>query len=488
MNITTEHLPNCQVALIIEPDSQQIEDALRKAATKVAQKYTIPGFRKGKAPFSAVLRAYGKEQLYDQVVEDLGDKLYKQALEESGLNPIAPGVLENVTYDPLTLRLLLAMPPEVDLGDYRSVRVERPAVEVTDEEVETQLKTMQSGYAEWTPIEEGAAVGDLLTMRLAGQAEDDEIIDEDAFELLLEEQSEDFPPGFDAEFVGKRTGESIAFDLTYPDDWSSERAGKIAHFEGEILSVKREVVPPLDDDFAPLVGDFDTLDALKENIRTGIVEQRVAATSNDYANTVLQQVIDGAVKLEYPAVLVDDAMDRMMEEIDRDLRRSGIPLQEFLRMTGQTEKAYRERMRGTAEMRLKGDLVLDKLVEVEHLQATDEEIAAQRQDLLEDAGEDSESFRQMLESEAGRHAMAHDVERRKSVERLLAIAEGNAPELAAAEDAVTETAAETVVEATEALEAEVVAEVETELVAAVETEAVAEIETELVTAVEAEAS
>ncbi len=468
MNISTERLANCQVALMIEPDPQQIEDALRKAAAKVAQKYTIPGFRKGKAPYSAVIRAYGKEALYDQVVEDLGDKLYKQALEESGLQPIAPGVLENVTYDPLTLRLLLPMPPEVDLGEYRSVRVQRPEIVVTDEEIETQLKTMQSGYAEWTPTDEGAAVGDLLTMRLAGKAGDDEIIDEDAFELVLEEQSEDFPPGFDAEFLGKKTGDSVSFDLTYPDDWSSERAGKVAQFEGEILSVKREEVPPLDDDFAPLVGDFDTLDALKENIREGLVEQRLAASTNDYANEVLQQMIAGAVKLDYPSVLVEDSLERLMDEMERDLRRSGIPMQEFLRMMGQTEQSYRQRMRGTAEARLKGDLVLDALVELEGLQATDEELDANAAEILEDAGEESENLRQMVESEAGRHAMAHDIQRRKSIERMLAIAEGNAPELATAE-----AAAETIEvkpEAQPVVEAEAAPEV------VVETPAVAEIE------------
>lgn len=429
MNITTERLANCQVALVIEPDSQQIEDALRRAAAKVAQKHTIPGFRKGKAPFSAVVRAYGREALYDQVVEDLGDKLYKQALEESGLQPIAPGVLEDVTYDPLRLRLLLPMSPEVDLGDYRSVRVERPEIVVTEEEVETQLKAMQSGYAEWTPVEEGAAVGDLLTMKLSGRAEDDAILDEDAFELVLEEQSEDFPPGFDAEFIGKKAGDSISFDLTYPDDWSSERAGKIAHFEGEILGVKREVVPPLDDDFAPLLGDFDTLDALKDNVRDGLIGQRQDATANEYVNDVLQQMIAGAVRIEYPTVLVDESLERLMDDLQRDLKRSGIPLPEFLRMMGQTEQSYRQRMRGSAEARLKGDLVLDKLVELERLQATAEEIDTESAGLLEEAGEDRDTLRQMVESEAGRHALAHDIERRKAIERMLAIGEGKAPEL-----------------------------------------------------------
>jgi trigger factor len=186
------------------------------------------------------------------------------------------------------------------------------------------------------------------------------------------------------------------------------------------------------------VGDFDTLDALKNNIRDGIREQRQDATTNEYANEVLQQIITGAVKIEYPVVLVDESLERLMEDLQRDLKRSGIPLPDFLRMMGQTEQSYRQRMRGNAEARLKGDLVLDKLVELEKLQATDEEIDAQVAGILEDAGEDRDTLRQMVESEAGRHALAHDIERRKAIERMLAIAEGTAPELPAVDTPAAE--------------------------------------------------
>lgn len=116
------------IALTVEPDPDRVDEALRRAARKVAQKYTVPGYRKGKAPYAAVVRAYGKEALYEQVVEDIGDDVYREALEESGLEPIAPGELKDVSFDPLVFHLLLPMAPEVDLGDYRSVRVERTEV------------------------------------------------------------------------------------------------------------------------------------------------------------------------------------------------------------------------------------------------------------------------------------------------------------------------------------------------------------------------
>ncbi len=433
MKITTERLPNAQITLTVQPDEQQVEQALRKAATKVAQRYNVPGFRKGKAPYAAIVRAFGKEALMEQAAEDMGDQVYKQALEESGLQPIGPGVLEDVTFDPLTYRLTLPMPPEVDLGDHRSARVERTAVEVSDDEVEAELLKMQEQQAEWLPLEdEGAAYGDLLTMQIAGHAGDDEIIEDEAFELILEEKSEDFPPGFDTQFLGVKSGDQIAFDVTYPDDWDSDFAGSEAHFEAQIISVKRNDLPALDNDFAALVGDYDTLDDLKTSIRQGILDKRQEEADAEYANAVMQKMIEGAVAIEYPPVLVDDAVERLFQEQEQNMRRAGLPLSEFLRLTGQSEADLRQRLRGQAEMQLRVDLVLDKLVEVESLQATEAEIDERVEALLADATEDDSGLREFLETPSGRHALSHDIERRKAIQRMIAIGEGVAPELAAA--------------------------------------------------------
>lgn len=439
MKITQERLPNAQMALTVQPDEQQVEQALRKAAAKVSQRYTVPGFRKGKAPYAAVVRAFGKEALYEQAAEDMGDQIYKQALDESGLQPIGPGVLEDVTFDPLTYRLVLPMPPEVDLGDYRSVRVERPAVEISDDEVEAELLKMQEQQAEWLPLEdEGAAYGDLLTMEIHGKAGDEEIIDDEAFELILEEESEDFPPGFDQQFLGAKAGDQIAFDVTYPEDWDSDFAGAEAHFEAQVISVKRNDLPALDDDFAVLVGDYDTLDDLKASIRQGLADQRQAEVDAEYANAVLQKMIEGAASIAYPPMLVDDAVERLFQEQEQNMRRAGLPLSEFLRMTGQTENDLRQRLRGQAEMQLRVDLVLDKLVEAESLQATEAEIDERVAALLADASDEDSGLRDFLEMPSGRHALSHDIERRKAIQRMIAIGDGTAPELAAApaEDAV----------------------------------------------------
>ena len=443
MKITTERLSHAQIALTVQPDEQQVEQALRKAAAKVAQRYTIPGFRKGKAPFAAVVRAYGKEALYEQVAEDMGDEVYRQALEETGLQPIGPGALEDVSFDPLVFRLVLSMPPEVDLGDYRSVRLERPAMEISDDDVEAELLKLQEEQAEWLPLaDEGATYGNLLTIAIQGAAGEEEIVNEEAFELILEQESEDFPPGFDQQFLGAKAGDQIAFDVTYPDDWDSDFAGAQAHFEAQIISVKYRDLPELDDDFAPLVGDYDTLDALKQNIREGLLEGLQDEADTEFANAMLAKLIEGAVAIEYPPVLVDNAVDRVMHEQEQSMRRSGLPLSEFLRLTGQTETDLRQIVRGRAEADLRTDLVLDTLVKLESLHATDEEIDQRVGQLLANASEEDQALMQFLESPSGRHALSHDIERSKAVKRMIAIGDGTAPELAAAPDEATSPAAE----------------------------------------------
>jgi len=428
LNITQEYLPNAQVALTIQPDEEQVEKALRKAATKVAQRYTVPGFRKGKAPYAAVVRAFGKEALLEQAAEDMSDQIYQEALRETGLKPIGQGVLEDITFDPLVYRLVLPMSPRIDLGDYRSVRLERSPVEVTDEEIEAELLKMQEQQTEWLPLEdEGAVHGDLLTMQIRGTAGDDEIIDDDAFELILEAESKDFPPGFDQQFLGVKAGEDVAFDVAYPEEWPSDRAGAEAHFDAAILSVKRQEKPALDDDFALLVGDYETLDELKENVRTGLLDHRQREADITYADTVLKTIIEGAVTIEYPPLLVDSAVDQLIAEQEQIMRRSGLPLNEYLRLTGQDEAGMRQRLRGRAEAGLRSDLTLDALVHLEGLNATEDEIHERIAEMMAD--EQDDNLLTFLESPAGHHALSHDIERQKAIRRLIAIGDGTAPEL-----------------------------------------------------------
>jgi len=442
LKIQTEHLPECEVKLSIELDEATVDEAMRKAARKVALSYNVPGFRKGKAPFAAVVRAYGKDALYEQVVDDLGEKVYKDALEQTGLDPIGPGAMTDVSFEPLVMEFRVPMPPVVDLGDYRSVRVERPAAEVTEEELQSHLKTMQESVAEWVPVEgQGAEYGDLLTVRIKGEIDDEIILDEEAFELELDQENTAFPPDFDTQFLGKQSGDALEFDLTYPEDWQSERAGNTAHFSAEMVGIKRYELPPLDEEFPALVGDYENLDALINSVREGIAEEKRTSGRSAYLNQVLDAIIDQAPSLLYPHALIDQWVDRLYGEQENDLARAGLPMSEFLRLTDQTEETFRNRLHGPAEQRLRGELVLSKLAELEQLTASDQEIDEQAADLLSVTPESGrDTFETFLRSSDGRQALAADIVRGKSLERLLLIGEGLAPELPAADDS-SETAA-----------------------------------------------
>jgi trigger factor len=429
LKITTEKLPNCQLAMTIEPDDKQVQEALRRAAAKISRQYTIPGFRRGKAPFAAVARAYGKEVLYEQAVEELGDDLYKQALEETGLDPIAPGTLQDVFFDPLRLQLVLPMPPEVDLGSYREIRRPRPAVEVSDDDVQAQLDDLREHHSEWVPVEEGTAqTGDLLGLRLQSTIDDAIVLDEEAFELALEPDNRDFPPGFDSHFVGQPTGAQVAFTLTYPEDWPSDRAGKEAAFAAEILSIKRQDIPALDDDLATLVGDYDTLDELRQAIREGIQAERQAEANAEYANKVMEAVIEGAT-IDFPPVMLEESLERVVGEQTRNMERMGLPLSEYLRITRQTEEQFRQQFLLEADRRLRVDLVLGELPGLEGLEASPEEIAEATESLLSSADASGEGVAAFLASPSGQASIAIDILRRKGIERLMAIADGTAPDL-----------------------------------------------------------
>jgi len=491
LKINTERLPDCQIALSVEPDQKTVQDALQKAARQLSRTRNVPGFRKGKAPYAVVVRTFGKNVLYEQIVEKLGEKSYKEALEESKLEPIAPGVLEEIQLDPLVFLFHVPMPPEVDLADYRALRVERAEVVVEDEEIQSQLNALQDEQSEWVPVDdEPAAYGDLLTMTLRGVIGEDMIVEDDAFELnLTEEEDKAFPPGFEAQFVGQQTEAELSFDLIYPEDWEGERAGAEAHFDATILSIKRHETPPLDDEFAPLIGDYDTLDELKDSLRQGILEQRQAEANNRYANDVLLKMIEGSAKIEYPPIVLAESLDRLVDEQKRDLERVKLPFAEYLRMTGSSEEDFREQFKPVAENRLRSDLVLEELIKLEKLKVSAEEIDDEMSRLLNEAA-DNESLRDLLTSDGGRLAVAQTLLRTKAVDRMVAIADGTAPALAESEAAVegeaeTEVAgaeAEAAVETEAAVQTEpetaVEADPEAAVQAAPEAEATAEVEAE----------
>ena len=312
LQITQEERENRELLLTIEVDKARVDQELRKAARKVASNYRIPGFRQGKAPYHVIAQQVGLPALYNEFLEKLGDEVYRSALEQEGLEPYARGSLEDVTFDPLTYKLVMPMDPAVDLGNYRELRLEETVPEVDEDEVEAQLEQYRNQHADWVAVERPSQYGDRMNIDIhsviaqenEGDTEDSgEIVvfDEADWEVTPDEKDPMDPPGLDETLLGLAPGDDKEFDLSWPEESQSIHAGKSAHFKVHVNSIEANEKPALDNEFAQLIGpDFETIEDLRNNIRDSIRTQIEAQAQNEYLEKVLATMVEQS-KLNYPS-------------------------------------------------------------------------------------------------------------------------------------------------------------------------------------------
>ena len=465
MKVSSERLENCEVMLTIEVDEDRVESAVRQAARKVSRETNIPGFRKGKAPYSIVLQMFGRQTLLQEAMDDLGQEVFEEALKESGIEPYAQADLVDIQLEPLVLKMSVPVEPVVDLGDYRALRLEDRPAEVIDEEIDAEIESLQEQNASWVPAEREAALGDRVTYTMKIDDEEEAGTPRD---LVLSEEVRYPAPGFAARIVGAKAGESLDFDITYPEDWPQEDlAGVTRTFHVEIEEIKRQDLPPVED-LPALVGDYEDLDELREGVREQLAEKKDTENDQQLLTKALDILTEQAT-LEFPKVMVDQEIDSILQRQDSALRQQGLDLENYLKIMKLERDDYAEQQRDDAVQQVKRNLVLGKVVDLEGLKIEKEEIEAQ---VIERSriygGEVSEEMQAALSSPAGLQYIASEVLAGKGYDRLLAIVKGEAPELET-EDAEAEDDA-----ATEQADAEV----ETETEAAAETEVEVEPEAE----------
>lgn len=438
--VTTEPRENRQLAVTIEVASDRVEKELRKAAKKVAGQYRIPGFRPGKAPYHIIVQQFGLANLYSEFVDDLGQELFREAVEQEQIQPYAQSSLEDIQLEPLVYKLIVPLEPEVKLGDYRSMRVEEDAVEVDPNAVEQRLERYREEYAGWQDVERPSEFGDMLSVDVksvivAGEEGADEtvVLDETDWDITLDEENPMEPAGFDRELLGMRAGEEKKFVLGWPADSQSVYAGKQAQFSVKLNSVQSYEKPELNDDFAKLIGpDYETLEDLKRSI----VESLETEERNNAESRYLDKVLDGLVELSelaYPPAVIDDQIDAMIRETEQQLRRFGIEdIQSFLRQTNQDEEQYREQLRPNATRIALRNLVISEVIKQEAIEVTDAEIEERVKQMVgvDEDGEIAESaadLANMLRFGAGRTMIISQVLTDKALSLLQACARGEEP-------------------------------------------------------------
>ncbi|MFG6116436.1 trigger factor [Halobacillus sp. MO56] len=390
-----------QGVLTVEVPAEEFDRALDQAFKKVVKQVQVPGFRKGKMPRKLFEQRFGVESLYQDALDIVLPEAYMNAVQETEIEPVdrpEVDVQEIEKGKGVTFTAEVTVKPEVELGEYKGLEVEEMDTEVTDEDVENELKTLQEKQAELVVKEEGEVEeGDTVVMDFEG------FVDGEAFEggqadnYSLEIGSGSFIPGFEEQLQGKKAGEEVEVEVTFPEEYHAEElAGKEATFKVKIHEVKAKELPELDDEFAKDVDEeVESLDELKKKTRERLEEQKKTDAENTKRDSLVQQASENA-SVEIPDAMVDTELDRMIQEFEQRLQMQGMTKDMYFQFTGSDEEGLREQMKEDAEKRVKTNLTLEAIANEENVEVSDEDVNAELENMAGMYQTDVANLTQML--------------------------------------------------------------------------------------------
>ena len=424
MNVTTELPENCEVLMTVEMDEQEADNLLKAAAKRIARQVQIPGFRPGKAPYRQVVQRVGEDALRSEALEDLGERVFKEALEKSELEPFAPASMEDISWSPLVMKVRVPVDPVVDIGEYRALRMEAELVEVGEQDVDGALAELQDEHTTWNPVERPAEMGDTMVMGIEERDGDRVLVADEEVKYELEAVDEDDArPDLATPLLGLSAGDEKSFDLPYPESNSNpDYAGKEITVSVKVHQVMERETYPLDDDFAQSVGDFDNIEELKAKLAQDLLQKRESEADVQVAAKMLEQIIDNADPLEWHQSLEEGMLDRWLEDVDSNLQENGLTLDVYLTTQKKTREQFREEYRSSAQARIRRMLVISELIKQEGLTVEGEEVIDRIDQMSLMAGERGNDLRQALGTEDGVTSVAQKMLDAKLQERLIQIA------------------------------------------------------------------
>jgi len=426
MKITTEPLENRQVRLTIEVDEERTQAGMRRAARYIAKQVNIPGFRKGKAPYSAIVQRFGEETVRQQAADIIAEDIYREALDQEKIDPYAPGTLDDIKLDPISLTFTVPLAPKVDVGNYADYRLDYEEPVVSEEAIDKALEDIREENTVFQPVERPAEMEDGIVIDLLARSTDGvELLKGDDIHLILEPDSTDPAPGFAEALVGLKPDEEKSFTLTLTDEFPQEEyRGQEAEFSVKVKEVYESIVPELNDDLARTAGNFDSIEELRESIRDQMQAEAKAEADAAYAEQVVENIVEKS-KVDYPPVMLEDQVSGMLQDLERSLKRDAkLSLEDYLRLQGKTLEELKRELEPDAALRLKRALVLGEVVKSENLEVESEEISARIDEVSAPWGVRADEVRASLNSEKGREAMRSRLLADKAVQFLVAVAKG----------------------------------------------------------------
>lgn len=423
MNVTVERVGNDATLKITLP-AEEVNKGFKKAVAKIAGQVNIPGFRKGKAPRNIIEMHYGKEAVKQEAFELVANQCYTEALEQEKLIPVSDPKVEDSVFEEnkdMELSIKVTLKPEVKLGDYKELHVEKEAVEVTDEAVEEQVQGLRSRHAKMVEAEEGAVIekGDFAIIDFAGTVDGEPFSGGEGKGYPLEVGSNSFIPGFEDQLVGLKKGDSTDVDVTFPEEYFvKELAGKQAIFKVNVQDVKRKELPELTDEYVAANSDCKTV----EELRASYKERMQKAAENNAQIAYEKALIDLAVanaEFEVPEIMIEDRVTQMIDEMRMSLEARKLTLEQYMQYSGIDMKQLRERQHDAAVENVKTDLVLDAIAKAENIQVSMEDVDSELSAIASQHGATLEDVKKIIKSNGTMGLLLANILRRKAAHVII---------------------------------------------------------------------
>ena len=412
MNVkSVEKLEKSQVAVTVEVTAEEFEAAVQKAYLKMRNEISVPGFRPGKAPRKMIEKLYGEGVFYSDAVDAALPDAYTQAIGSSGLDVVGYPEIEivddQIGKDGFTFKATVAVYPEVELGQYKGVSAVKEEVKVTADDVKERLNQMAEREARLVSVDRKVKKGDTAVIDFEGFDNGVAFEGGKGENHELEIGSGSFVPGFEDQIIGMKAGEEKDIDITFPENYTKDLAGKQVVFHVKVNEVKEKQTPALDDEFAKDVSEFETLKELKDDTKAKITAEREQSAKIAFENALLEKVA-GDIKADIPEVMIEEQCRRFLDEFKQRLQAQGIPYDQYCKMTGMDEAKFMEDGREPAVRQVKMDLAIAAIIKAENLDVTDEEIEEKYKSMAEQYGMELDMLKKYLDAPTVRNQLLNE--------------------------------------------------------------------------------
>lgn len=422
MSFKVENLEKNMAKLTVEVDNAEFLKAIDVAYKKNRNKFNLPGFRKGKAPKEMIMKMYGPQVFFEDALNEILDKTYPEAAKESGLEIVSRpeigveqiGMDQNVIYT-----ATVAVKPEVTLGEYKGVTVEKAETTVSAKEVNEKLAAELEKNARVVEVEREIKKDDIANIDFVGSVDGVEFEGGKGEDYPLTIGSGTFIPGFEDQLIGHKAGETVDVKVTFPENYGAkDLAGKEALFVTTIKTVKEKQVPAADDEFASEVSEFDTLDEYKKDLKKNLKEEKEKAATTTNERNVIAKVVENA-SVEIPAPMLEAQLDNMLYDYQTRLAQQGIPMDQYLKITGQTVEQIKDQMKESAEKNLKTSLVIEAIMEKENITVAEERVDEEFKKIAEQYKMEYDDLKKTV-SEEQKESMKREIAFQETIDMLVA--------------------------------------------------------------------